>query len=299
LARSRLAASPDDARFRVLLGMALLGQGEYAEGFRLMRSRWQVPGLNGGVTERLPLPEWQGEDPAGQRLLICSADGLGDQIMFARFARMLVDRGADVSWLCPPSLARLFDRCLGVPAIPASGEVRLGAFDSYAISCDLAGWFFPPLTEPSGEAYMRHPHPQRAPGLTLGVMTRGNPAYENDASRSLPDQLAREILSLPGAVDLRPENTGAQDFYDTASIVAGLDLVISVDTSVAHLAGALGVPVWILLPAVQTDWRWMERRTDSPWYASARLFRQGPDCDWRPVVDQVKTALAAFAPPVA
>jgi hypothetical protein len=292
-ARARLAATPDDPRLQVLLGTACLGQGRYAEGFELLHARWRVPNLQGGVTARLPVPEWRGEDVTGKRLLVCSSDGLGDQIMSARFARMLAQRGADVQWLCPPSLARLFSRCLGVAAFPTSAQADLGRVDAYVISGDLAGWFFPPLTEPPSEPYLRHPQPQRAPGLNLGVMTRGNPAHENDANRSLPADLARELLAMSGAVDLSPANTGAQDFYDTASILSGLDLVITVDTSVAHLAGALGVPVWILLPAVQTDWRWQERRTDSPWYASARLFRQGPDRDWRSVLEAVKAAYSA------
>jgi ADP-heptose:LPS heptosyltransferase len=123
-------------------------------------------------------------------------------------------------------------------------------------------------------------------------MTRGNPGHANDAHRSLPDDFGRELLALPGAVDLDPSSTGARDFQDTAEIVAGLDLVISVDTSVAHLAGAMGKPVWILLPAVSVDWRWMSARADTPWYPSARLFRATEAGGWRAVMDEVGAAMA-------
>jgi hypothetical protein len=125
----------------------------------------------------------------------------------------------------------------------------------------------------------------------IGVKTRGNPAHHNDADRSLPDAEAARLLALPGAVSLEPEDTGAHDFADTAEIIAGLDLVIAADTSTAHLAGALGKPVWILLPYVTTDWRWLSGRSDSPWYGSARLFRQHRPGDWSSLLDEVIAAL--------
>jgi ADP-heptose:LPS heptosyltransferase len=112
-----------------------------------------------------------------------------------------------------------------------------------------------------------------------------------DAVRSLPPGITAQLLDLPGAVDLRPESTGARDFYDTASIIAGLDLVISVDTSVAHLTGAMGRPVWVLIPHL-SDWRWVSPENDNPWYPSARLFRQSSPGDWGGVVERVKAALA-------
>ena len=123
-------------------------------------------------------------------------------------------------------------------------------------------------------------------------MARGNPTHKNDAKRSLDPSGAAELLSLPGAVSLAPEHTGARDFQDTADLIAGLDLVISVDTAVAHLAGSLGVPTWILLPSTGVDWRWLRGRKDSPWYPSARLFRQPPTGDWPSVLREVQAELA-------
>ncbi|MBL8556316.1 MAG: hypothetical protein JNL41_18725, partial [Phenylobacterium sp.] len=135
----------------------------------------------------------------------------------------------------------------------------------------------------------------RPAGGRIGVATRGNPGHSNDAHRSLPADVAAELLALPGAMSLEPEATGAKDFAETAAIVAGLDLVIAVDTAVAHLAGALGRPAWILLPRIFTDWRWMEGRADSPWYPTARLFRQASPGDWSAVLAEVRRTLTREA----
>jgi len=109
----------------------------------------------------------------------------------------------------------------------------------------------------------------------------------------MPEAEARRLLALPGAISLHPEDTGAADFQDTADIIAGLDLVISVDTSVAHLAGAMGKPVWVLVAAHAIDWHWLRDRSDSPWYASARVFRQAAPGDWASVVDRVVDQVGA------
>ena len=141
-----------------------------------------------------------------------------------------------------------------------------------------------------GKPYLRSAAAE--PSLRVGVVTRGNPTHGNDPERSLPTHLAEELLGLPGLRSLAPEDTGAADFSDTAALIAGLDLVISVDTSVAHLAGAMGKPVWILLPAVGTDWRWQAKRSDSPWYPTATLFRQPERGDWTSVLAEIKRRLS-------
>src|SRR5262249_54819307 len=128
-------------------------------------------------------------------------------------------------------------------------------------------------------------------GLTLGVMARGNPAHDNDHRRSLTPKACEGLMSLPGAVSLAPQDTGARDFWDTAAVIMGLDLVISVDTALAHLAGALGKPCWLLLPAVGCDWRWGTEGSATPWYPSLRLFRQRTPGDWGGVVVDVRAAL--------
>ena len=152
-------------------------------------------------------------------------------------------------------------------------------------------------TVPAGP-YIAAPHawPLLGEGLNVGLMTRGNPTHENDANRSLPEDAARRLRDLPvRTFDLDPAATGARDFADTAALLERLDLVISVDTAVAHLAGAMGRPGWVLLPAVETDWRWLRGRRDSPWYPSLTLYRQGPGEGWGPVIDRVVADLEAYS----
>lgn len=140
--------------------------------------------------------------------------------------------------------------------------------------------------EPAEFAATQH-EPQRS---RIGVCWKGNKEHANDANRSLDPRSARRLRRL--GMSLLPEHTGAWDFQDTADIIAGLDLVITVDTSVAHLAASLGKPTWILLPFVETDWRWMKGRTDSPWYPSATLYRQPAPGDWASVLDRIEQNLA-------
>lgn len=273
-----LQAASQEERFR--RGYALLREGHYAEGFQLFDAWREIQPWND-----LPIPRWRG-GPVSGRLLITGEHGYGDQIMFARFARLLQEAGADVVWMCDPALERLFNRCLGVRAISRDSGQDIDGVTCYCPAMALPNAFFPPLTEPPAATYLDLPPALTAPGLSIGVAAIGNPGFVNDAHRSLPADLAAELLAVPGVVDLRPESTGAKNFYDTARVIAGLNLVIAVDTSVAHLAGALGKPVWILLPH-EADWRWMRERSDTPWYRSARLFRQTAPGDWRDVLDRV------------
>jgi len=283
--------APDDPRTRHALGIVLLAQGRYREGWPFYDARHAVPELR-LLKPALPYPAWDGGDPSGRKLLIFPEQGLGDQLMFALFAPWLAQRGAAVTLLCHPALARLFAQSFeGVRVIPAAGPVEFPDPDAWVMSGSLTGRAgVEPDTLPDAP-YLRATPAAGASG-GIGVVTRGNPAHTNDGQRSLPPTEATELLAIPGARSLEPQDTGARDFADTAAIIAGLDLVITVDTAVAHLAGALGKPVWILLPRLMTDWRWMEGRTDSPWYPSARLFRQITPGDWRPALDAVLRALA-------
>jgi hypothetical protein len=160
---------------------------------------------------------------------------------------------------------------------------------------------------PGGAAYLAAPHdrlmswrPRIGPGARIGVATRGNPRHPNDAHRSLTPEAAAFVLSLPGAVNLARDEgpLPLRDFADTAAVIEALDLVITVDTAVAHLAGAMGKPCWTLLPYIGVDWRWMhDERTDSPWYPSMRLFRQPAAGDWASVLRMVAQELPAFFHP--
>lgn len=290
--RRALATSPNDLNLRSALGAILLAQGQLDEGFPLFDAAKEILTPQ-GLSERLefPFPRWRGEPLAGKKLLITSEEGLGDQIMYARFAKVLQNQGAGIEWLCTPALARLFRECLGIVAIPGEGTVELDAYDFHCPSSALPLAFGLTLENLPSAPYLARPQSSGRSGFRFGVATHGNPNQPNDKARSLPLSLAAKLLALPGAVSLHPEETGARDLYDTAAIMSDLDLVVSVCTAPAHLAGALGMPVWVLLMADHPDWRWMRDRVDSPWYPSATLYRQNRPGRWRNVVDRLKADL--------
>jgi hypothetical protein len=292
LFRQALAMDPGHAHARAALGMALLAQGRLAEGFPLYEAWRQVPGAGMKPPPDVGLPAWAGEDVAGKNLLLWGEEGFGDQIMFARFAPLLQAQGAEVGWVCNRVLLRLLREGLGVEAVASGGALAVGGADYLVPTSRLPVILMPRLGAPPPAPYLRAPRPNVAPGLTIGIVARGNPEHANDRYRSLTADAAAELMALPGAVSLAPADTGARDFWDTAGIIQGLDLVIAVDTSVAHLAGALGKPVWVLLPAIGCDWRWGLGRSDSPWYPSMRLFRQTTPGDWSGVLAEVRAALS-------
>jgi len=286
--QAALETRPHDARVRALLGEALLAQGRWDEGWPMMESRMDAPGM-GAFRPPVVEPEWKGEPLAGKRLVIFGEQGAGDQIMFARFVPLAKALGAEVDLFCMPALQRLFARSLGVDVHAMAGSVETPDPDYWLLSGSLAHRFgATPLTLPSAPYLTAQP---RAAGGRIGVTVAGNPNHRNDSQRSLPEAEARRVLGWPGTISLDPSATGARDFADTADIIAGLDLVITVDTSVAHLAGALGKPVWILLSRHGVDWRWGPEGSRTPWYPTARLFRQPAPGDWGSVLDIVEPAL--------
>ena len=279
--RRALELAPESGATARSLAELLLADGQYGEGFALWERRHD---LADRAKPPLPFPEWRGEPVAGKKLLIWPEQGFGDQIQFARFAPLLRDMGADVTLLCWPGLVRLFEASLGVRVLPASGAVEFPDPDFWVMTMSLAGRLgLTPGALPN-TPYLRATPAPRSGTPRVGVMAFGG---AQPVGRSLPpDQAARLMALSAEVIDLSPEHTGAQDFADTAALVASLDLVISVDTGVAHLAGALGKPCWTLLRA-RPDWRWMRNRSDSPWYPTMRLYRQPAEGNWASVVDQV------------
>jgi hypothetical protein len=235
---------------------------------------------------RTEAPVWRGEDLAGKRILVAGEQGLGDHIMWARFLPELVRRGAGVVFSATKVLHPIFQD-LGVELV-TQGTEPLSDIDYWV--------FLTSLTERLGVTPETIPPPAplsvppSSAGGGIGVFPAGSTDNGTDRERSLFGKDAERLLKL--GRDLRPEATGAKDFGETAAIVAGLDLVITVDTSIAHLAGSMGKPTWILVYAAGADWRWMRGREDSPWYPSARLFRQRTPGDWAPVFRRLQTALA-------
>ena len=293
--RGVLALAPGADATQRVLGDLLLSQGRFQEGFRLLEARHQLPDL---AKPRLAWPEWQGEDLAGKRLLVWPEQGFGDQIQFARFAPILAHRGVEVTLLCAPTLQRLFAGSLGVRVLAAHGRVDFPDPDAWVMCGSLAARLGVSVASIPGAPYLRpvSEWPALPEGFRVGLAWRGNPAHGNDANRSLPEAEAERFGRLPiRLVDLDPRASGARDFADTAAIMAQLDLVISVDTASAHLAGAMGKRCWTLLPSQWPDWRWLRDRTDSPWYPSMTLYRQQPDEGWSALVDRVIADLEALA----
>lgn len=285
--RRCLELDPTVAIARHNLCVALLTAGDLEAGFALYDLRFDA-GRQPVRKPALSFPEWSGEPLWGRSILVWPEQGAGDHIMFARFVPELVQRGARVTMLVPPPLARLFAP-LPATIVVAEGRVAIPACDFWTMAGSLPGRLGVSLANLPAERYL----PDAPHGVGIGIMARGNPAHGADRDRSLPPEIVARLMALPGARSLHPDDTGARDFEATAGIVRGLDLVISVDTSVAHLAGAMHKPTFILLQARDPDWRWMLGRTDSPWYPTARLFRQPKAGDWESVLSEVEAALRA------
>jgi tetratricopeptide (TPR) repeat protein len=270
---------------------------------------------------QLPLaqPQWQGESLRGQTILLQAEQGLGDTLQFIRYVPLVAQYGGRVIVQCQPSLVALLATVTGVHQILPTG-VPLPGFDVQASLMSLPGLLGTTLANiPNQVPYLKLPQASVSvatpPGtrIKIGIVWTGNPENPYNPYRSCPLSYFLRGLALPGVVlyslqhevpiadrDLFNQSTlqdvGSHllDFIDTAAAVAQMDLIISIDTAVAHLAGALGKPVWLVLPYVP-DWRWMLDRTDSPWYPTLRLFRQPAWGDWSSVFEQVSQALHAAA----
>jgi hypothetical protein len=287
-----LAFAPERVDLQWALGLTLLALGDYAAGWPLYEQRREIFKIS---RPNLPVPEWTGEPLAGRRIAVFPEQGLGDAIQFSRFLPLLRRQGAQMLLLCKPSLSPLFAGAFeGVEVQGLVGQIDLGEIDYWVSIMSIPGRLGVTLETLPAQPYLRAPGPpaHQAGRFRVGLMTAGNARYENDAKRSLDADEARRLRELPGveSVSLRPEDSG--DFAQTANVIAGLDLVISVDTSIGHLAGAMGKPTFLLVPGVGADWRWMTGRTDSPWYRNHRLFRGAVEGDWSPVVDRVVQAVA-------
>lgn len=307
--RRAIQLQPEYADAHWLLSHALLVTGQWPEGWDEYEWRWQqmkkVPYHRGGSGSR-----WRGEDVAGKRVLLYAEQGMGDAVQFVRYVPRIAAMGATVSVECHPELVPLF-RCMdGVASVHARG-VELPAFDIVCPFLSLPSVFRTTLdTIPGGDPYLR-PDPVRAGewrraldasagGVHVGLVWAGSAAHANDRRRSLDGGKLGVLGSVPdvhfvslqkgggdggpgGSVVMSDWTGDLHDFGDTAALISQLDLVISVDTAVAHVAGAVGTPVWVLLPFAP-DWRWQQEGERTPWYRSMRLFRQSYPGGWDGVI---------------
>ncbi len=318
--RRALAVRPDfsDAHFNA--AMCWLLTGDFERGWDEYEWRWKST-ESIGVDRGFAQPVWRGEDIAGKTILLHPEQGLGDTIQFCRYAPLAAARGARVILEVQGPLRAIAETLAGPAQIVVSGE-PLPDFDLHCPLLSLPPAFGTRLeTVPAAVPYP-HPSPdavaawhaklgpRRRP--RIGLAWSGRAAHKNDHMRSTSLATLAPLFDLEATFvcvqkDIRPDDAllmkargdildfGAElaDFTDTAALMANLDLVIAVDTSVAHLAGALGRPLWVLLPFTP-DWRWLIDRDDNPWYPTARLFRQDAGREWDPVIARVHEALAGF-----
>lgn len=310
LYRRAIEICPAFPAARAYLASALLGQGRYAQGWP-----FYSPLQMADVPPPCQFPRWLGQPVAGRSILLLCDGGLGDNIQFVRYAPLLKQRGASrVTIVGKPILMKLFAHIEGIDnTIGAKyNTLRVPTHDYYSMLGDLPLHFRTEIDSiPDRVPYLRAPLP--APPLPDAPLRVGLCWHTKDplCDRRSLDSLAQlsPLWRVPGVSfvclqhDTTPAETRADlgdvafhhlrihDFVDLAAAISGLDLVITVDTSVAHLAGALGVPTWVLLP-FPADWRWLRDRTDSVWYPNVmRLFRQRRAGAWEGVIEEVATAL--------
>jgi tetratricopeptide (TPR) repeat protein len=310
----------NDAMIDRNASLAYLLTGNFEAGWPAFQARLKLPGAT--YPKDISLPMWLGEEEIeGKTILIANDEGLGDTIQFVRYLPMLAERGARVFLLVQDQLHCLLSGMSGVSRCVTRATVSmLPAVDFHCPVSSLPLAFGTRLdTIPSTAPYLPSPANGRVQAwedrlgprtkLRVGLVWSGNPKHGNDSNRSMPLRTLSRILDVDATFvslqkDPRPDDAAVlrersdiidltadlTDFAETAALVSCLDLVITVDTSVAHLAGALGRPTWILLPFMP-DWRWLLDRDDSPWYPRTRLFRQTETQEYESVVDQVRSEL--------
>lgn len=317
-----MAIDPTNTTAPFNRAVALLLAGDLGRGWPAYESRWNFEHL-AGTLPNYSQPRWQGEDIKGKTLLIVGEQGLGDSIQFARYALAIANQGVDVALAVPQGLVRLLRNPQALRYTLGPGD-DLPAFDYWTPIMSLPGLFNQTLDNwqqvlhyvtapiPNRETWReRLGHKKR---LRIGISWSGRRDTWINRHKSVPVEHIRDlILRHPEHqwINLQVEALDTEmsflsdtalesypgtvaDMADTAGLMDHLDLVISVDTAVSHLAGAMGRPTWIMLNAYATDWRWLLERNDSPWYPSARLFRQPDIGAWRPVIDQISRWINLF-----
>ncbi len=313
-ARSALAAEPDHAEVRHGLAALLLSTGRFTpEAWQLYEGRL---GLS-TTGKMLPsLAHWRGEDIAGQTILVHAEQGLGDTLQFIRYIPMLAALGAKVVLVVQPELRPLLEGFPGVTGLLTVGDPP-PPFDMFSPLLSLPGAFgttvdtIPPVTPVVPNAALAErwrvpPEPEAR--LEVGIVWAGNRSFVHDATRSLATRQMTPLSTVPGvrlhslqkAAEQPPEFAvldrmeDVKNFADTAALIAGLDLIITIDSAVAHLAGSMGKQVW-MLSRFAGCWRWLRDRDDTPWYPTMRIYRQAHFGEWGPVISRVRQDLAARA----
>jgi hypothetical protein len=305
--------------------LAFLVRGDFERGWQENEARWQCKDFN---PRNFKPPRWDGGSLEGRRILLHAEQGFGDTFQFVRYARLVKEeRGGRVILWCPRPLAPLMNQCPYLDKVTIEGE-KLPEFDCHLPLLSSPKLFGTTLaTVPCQTPYL-YAKPDLIQSwreelsyiqaFRIGINWQGNPRYRGDRHRSIPLEQFAPLAKVPGVrlVSLqkglgteqidkvagklsvttlgahRDEAAGA--FMDTAAVLMNLDLIVSSDTSLVHLAGGLGVPIWIALPWA-ADWRWLLQREDVPWYPTMRLFRQREPGDWTEVFTRIANELQGFA----
>ena len=300
-------------------GLALLLEGDFEHGWPEYEWRWLCKPF---PPRSFTQPAWDGSPLGNKTIFIYAEQGLGDTIQFVRYAPLVKQRGGRVVLACRDSLIPLLRSCKGIDQL-LPGSQQPAEFDVHAALMSLPMIFGTTLaTVPAEVPYLAVGEHQvnewrqeldRLPGLKVGIVWQGSPEHKRDRLRSMPlaefEPLARvhgvqlvslqkgqgseQVPALGGRFAVIDWTDRFDDFADTAALMKSLDLVVTVDSAVAHLAGALAVPVWVALPS-SADFRWLLHREDSPWYPTMRLFRQRSPGDWADVFDRVTECLTAY-----
>jgi hypothetical protein len=314
---------PDDATTHWNRSLAYLAQGDYERGWAEYEWRWRRK-----RTRPLPFaqPAWDGTPLEGRTILLYMEQGLGDMIQFIRYAPLVKARGGRVVIECPDILVDLFASVAGVDQIIAE-KSELPPFDVHAPLMSLPRLLGTRLDKvPAEVPYLSAPPEMverwrdrlaQSSAFKVGMVWQGNPHHKWDRHRSVPLAQFAPLAAIPGVelISLQHGDAAAAPhslngrfrvaqwtskkcsdsipFAETAAVIMTLDLVITVDTAVAHLAGALAAPVWVPLSAI-VDWRWMHKRSDTPWYPTMRLFRQSELGKWGPVFQRMADELGAL-----
>ena len=312
---------PDYPEAHWNLALGWLQMGRFEQGWAGYEWRWKCKEF--GSLPPFQPPLWDGSSLDGRTILVHAEQGLGDTLQFIRYVPSLHQRGGRVILMCQPPLVRLLTRSPGIERLLAHGD-PVPEFDVHTPLLSLPRLLGTTLESVPADVPYLDAEPQLVeawrhrlgsyPGFKVGIVWQGNPKFRLDRLRSAPltefAPLARvpgvHLFSLqkgPGAEQLAPLTdrfpvtdlgSNLDDFVDAAAVLKNLDLVISVDTAIAHLAGALGIPVWVALPFAP-DWRWLMGREDSPWYPTMRLFRQDRAGDWAGVFAEIRVATEKMA----
>ncbi len=322
-------ADPTHPGARYNLALTRLRLGEWQSGWQDYEARWKFREAHPSPRQ-FAVPRWHGEPLLGRRILIHAEQGLGDTIQFSRYATLVAACGGKAILQVQQPVERLMHSLApGIVEVARLGADSPGPHSSFDLECpllslpavfgttvDTVPWPGAYLTADPADTLVKRLFPATHSTFRVGLAWAGNPRYKADRQRSttlstfLPllrsaactwvslqkGDPARQIRTLPAGVSVLDASSDDRDLAETAALVASLDLVITTDTCIAHLAGAMGKPVWILLPHL-ADWRWMEQIESTPWYPIARLFRQSRPGDWAALIERVAAELSNLKPP--